>query len=436
MNLQEETIIRDAEIEDVLKSYIQPIFKAATLNPKDLRLYVIFSKVVNAFAMGGGKIGINTGLLLRANSSNQVVGVLAHETAHLADHHIIRGLDAYQKALTQNLLTTLGGIAAGVAGSPELATAILMGSQELALRGLLKFTRTQEGAADQGGVRFLEILGWSSKGMLEFFEILHKDTFISSQQVDPYVLTHPLTPERMDFVRNHITHSKYTDVPMPDLFEKNFKRIQTKIAAFTDSPAKTLSHYSPADTSLLARYARAIAYFQMSHEEEALAEINDLLREFPDDAFFWDFKAQILLDSGKIQDAMEAYEKAVSLRPDIPLFHLSLAHTLLESGNPAYLEKAYRALLRVRHEEPDNPFVYQLLAIYYGKTGKTGLAALALGEMAFETGDFEKGRQQCNRALKLLEKDSENKARAQHILDEIDRNEKKKGWIDLPYSAR
>src|SRR5579863_4949645 len=93
-HLSEGSLIRDAEIEDVLKSYLTPIFEVAGLNPKDLTLYVIYSKDVNAMAMGGGRIGVNTGLILRAHSALQVIGVFAHETAHLAGNHVIRGMEA------------------------------------------------------------------------------------------------------------------------------------------------------------------------------------------------------------------------------------------------------------------------------------------------------------------------------------------------------
>src|ERR1700722_5275760 len=114
----EGTLIRDAEIEDVLKRMIHPLFKAAKLNPKSLHLYVINSTEINAFAMGGERIAINTGLLLKATSALQVMGVLAHETAHIAGNHIIRGMDAYEKALLQSLIGTLGSVIAGLA-NPE-----------------------------------------------------------------------------------------------------------------------------------------------------------------------------------------------------------------------------------------------------------------------------------------------------------------------------
>lgn len=417
----DEALIRDAEIEAVLKSYITPLFQAAKLDPKSLHLYVINSKDVNAFAMSGRAIGITTGLILKANSALQVIGVLAHETAHIADNHIIRGVDAYEKALLQSLIGTIGGVAVGLAGRPDAGMAILLGSQDIAIKRLLKFSRTQEGAADQGAARFLDALGYSSKGMLEFMELLRKDDLLSEDFLDPYVRTHPFKVERLDFFRSHLSRSPHAEAQLPSQFEENFKRIQVKIAAFTQSPAKTFSQIKPTDTSLLARYGRAIAYSQSSQTAEALSDVELLLKDYPQDAFFWDLKGQILFESGKISEACQAYEKAVQLRPDIPLLRVNLAHALIESNDHSHLDKAYSELLRAKTEEPDNPFTHRLLAIYYGKKGNIGLAALSLAEMAFEVGNLELAEQQAKRSLNFFKNDPKNQMRAKDILEEVKR---------------
>lgn len=425
-SLSEGSLIRDAEIEDVLESYIKPIFKVAGLEPDSLTLYIVNSKEVNAFAMGGGRIGVHTALLLRANSALQVIGVFAHETAHLAGNHVARGVEDYKNALLKGLIGALGGIAIG-ALNPEAGTAIMMGSQDMAMRSFLKFRRDQEGAADQGAARYLDSLKWSSKGMVEFMNILHKDTFYIQQDLDPYLITHPFTNERLDFFRSHLSKSPHSNGALPSDFEGNFKRIQVKIAAFTEPPGKTLNRFKPTDNSLLARYGRSIAYLQNSHNEEALKEVDSLLREYPEDAFFWDLKGQILFEAGQIKEAAAAYEKSVQLRPDIPLLRINWAHALTESNDNALIEKAYNELMRAKTEEPDNPFTYRLLAVYYGKSGKTGLAALSLAEMAYHVGEYDKAEEQAERSIKLLKGDKENTLRAQEILDEVQRL-KDDGW--------
>lgn len=420
--VEEGGLIRDAEIEVVLKSYLTPLFKAAELNPDSLKLYVIHSNEVNAFAMGGGRIALNTGLILKANSALQVMGVLAHETAHLAGNHVIRGMDAYEKALLKGLLGIIGGIAVGVAGNPEAGMGLLMGAQELAKQQLLGFSRAQESAADQGAARYLDRLGYSSKGLLEFMEVLKKNDFFRDQYADPYAQTHPLKEDRLEFFQAHLNSSAHADSLLPPEFEKNFQRIRVKIAAFTEKPDLILGKFKSDDSSLLSHYGRAIALFQKGNVEDSLKEMEVLLKEAPEDAFFWELKGQILFDSGKFLASIKAYEKAIKLRPELPLFRVNLAHAMIESGKAEFLEKAHGELLRAKTEEPDNPFTYRLLAVYYGKKGDVGLAALSLAEMYMEVGDIHTAEQQIKRSLHFLKEDaSSSKARAQHILDEIKR---------------
>ena len=423
--LSEGAIIRDAEIEEILKSYEVPIFKAAGLNPKDLHLYIIHSNEVNAFAMGAGRIAITTGLLLRADSALQVIGVLAHETAHLAGNHIVRGAEAFEKALLQSIVGIIGGIAAGIAGSPEAAIGLMLGGQELAKRNFLQHSREQESAADQGAARFLDNLGYSCQGMLEFMAILRHDTRSLEDDLDPYLLTHPMTVERIKFFRGHLSRSPHAKAQLPCGFEENFKRLQVKLAAFTAKPESTYSRFPSTDRSLLARYGRAIAYFQDSHIPESLKEVESLTQEFPQDPYFWDLKGQILFESGKIQEATKAYEKAVKLNTHMPLFRVSLAHALIESNDPHNLEAAYRELLRAKTEEPDSPLTYRLLAVCYGRKGRTDLAALSLAEMALVGGDLKMAEEQARRSLHLLKNDPDNQLHAKDILEEVKRRESK-----------
>lgn len=425
----EGALIRDAEIEEVLKSYLTPIFEVAGLNPNTIHLHVIHSKEVNAFAMGGGRVAVTTAFLLKASSALQIMGVFAHETAHLAGNHVIRGAEAYERALLQGLLGTLGGVAAGLAGSPEAAIGLILGSQEFAKSSFLKFNRAQESAADQGAARYLDKLGYSSQGLLEFMQILRKDDLLGEQYVDPYALTHPLHTERIDFFRNHLGRSPHSQSLLPKEFDDGFDRMQVKLTAFTMSPEVTFSRFPATDRSLLARYGRAIAHFQNSQVDESLKELDSLIQEFPNDPHFWDLKGQILFESGKMQEAAQAYEKAVKLGPKIPLFRVSWAQVLLESGDPHKLETAHLELLRAKTEEQDNPFTYRLLAIYYGKKEKIDMAALSLAEMALVVGDLKVAEQQAKRSLHFLKNDPAHQARANDILEEVKRLKAAEGGL-------
>jgi predicted Zn-dependent protease len=376
---------------------------------------------VNAFAMQGGSVAVTTGLLLKTTSALQVIGVFAHETAHIAGHHIVRGADAYEKALLKTLIGTIGGIAAGLAGSPEAAMGIMMGAQEFAQNDLLKFSRTQESSADQGAARFLDKLGYSSRGMLEFMQMLRNQDLLAEQYMDPYALTHPLHSERIDFFRTHLEQSPHANAGLPKEVETNFERLQVKLTAFTIGPEAIFARFAPTDQSLIARYGRAIAYFQNEQIDLSLKEVDSLLKDFPQDPYFWDLKGQILFESAKIIEASHAYERAVKLAPHIPLLRTSWAHALIEGGDASKLETAYSELLRATTEEPDNPLAYRLLAVYYGKKGKIGLAALSLAEMGLCVGDWETAEKQAKRSLHLLKDEPSHQTRAKDIIEEVKR---------------
>lgn len=424
---KEGTLIRDAEIEDVIKTYLTDLFNAAKLNPKKIQLYIIHTSAVNAFAMTGNKIGINTAFLLKVRSGSELIGVLAHETAHIQDSHIIRGVDALEKSLLHTLIGTIGGLGAIFAGHPDAGLAIMLGSNEIAKSSFLKFSRTQEGSADQGAVRLLDSLGYSSKGLLTFLQELHQDNFYLEQYIDPYAITHPLTSERISFIESHIQKSPHTNTQLPSGYEERFTRIKAKLAAFLNSPGKTFATYKPTNTSPNARYSRAIAYLQSSQMNEALSEIDKLIAEYPEDPFYWELKGQILFESGKLQQASKAYEAAVKIRPDIPLLRLCYAHSLLEmeGTEKSILNKALEELLRAKTEEPNNPLIYRLLAVCYGKQEKVGLAALSLAEMAFELEDLDMAEEQGKRSVQLLKDDHKNLVRAKEILEETKRLKKR-----------
>lgn len=174
-------------------------------------------------------------------------------------------------------------------------------------------------------------------------------------------------------------------------------------------------------STLIDRYARTIAYHRSSQFDEALKEIDDLLKDHPKDYAFWDLKGQILFESGKANEAAKAYATAVSLQPTNALLRQLYAQALIESTSPNALEKAEQELLRATSDEPLSSFAWHLLAVVYGKTDRTGLAALALAEQNLLEGKFDVSESQAKRALHFLGEDAQKSQRAKDILADIKR---------------
>ncbi|MBS0185447.1 MAG: M48 family metalloprotease [Proteobacteria bacterium] len=414
-------VIRDSETEHMLKAYIDPLFKVAGLKPGEEKIIIIIDPEMNAAAMAGQMMIINTGFLLQSKTVWDVIGVLAHETGHIAGNHISRREDSFQKILNPALLTGLVGTAAGLfLGGIEGGAAAALGAAQIAERSLLQYNRGQEASADQSALRYLNELHWSPQGLLNTFEELSGQELLLTNNQDPYVRTHPLTQERLDTMKRAVENSPYKNVSPPAHFEEMFKRVHVKLFAFLSPPAQVLSKFSEKDQSLEAHYARSIAYLKLNQTNNALKEINILLHDFPEDPFFLEMKGQILFMAGRIQEAIPPYEKAVSLRPEDASLKLAFAQTLLEDQTSQFLKKARVILEEVLTKDPDEAIAWRLKAIALGRENKIGLAALALSEYALRAGDIKQATLQIEKALKNLSRKDPAFLRAQDIKNTLD----------------
>ncbi|MBK6703197.1 MAG: M48 family metalloprotease [Caulobacteraceae bacterium] len=146
-----QALIRDAEIEDTLRQYTNPLLDAAGLRREDVRIYIVNEDNVNAFVAQGQNIFINTGLIMRADRPNEVIGVLAHETGHIAGGHLSRSREAMNQSVGPMLISIGLGVLAIAAGAPDAGAALIAGSQGFAMANFVRFTQVQESAADQAG---------------------------------------------------------------------------------------------------------------------------------------------------------------------------------------------------------------------------------------------------------------------------------------------
>jgi predicted Zn-dependent protease len=411
------SLIRDAEIESTIRAYSAPLFRAAGLDPTAVRIFLVNDRTLNAFVAGGQKLFVNTGLLMRAANPEQVIGVIAHETGHIAGGHLSRTHDAIEKSTTQTIISFLLGTAAAVAsGRPDVGGAIIAGGQSVGLRSFLQYSRTQESAADHAAMRFLDATGQSSRGILEFLNTLIGQEQLSRARQDPYLRTHPLTYERIDAIRAHLARSPHANKPSPPNFETMHQRMRAKLFAFLESVAITLRRYPESDNSLFARYARAIAYLRKPNLEKALPLIDGLLAEHPDDAYFHELKGQMLFEHGHAADALVAYEKAVQLAPRSPLIRSQYAQVQLELNDPALLDPAIMNLRAALQYDTRMPFTWRQLAIAYGRKGDMGQSSLALAEEALLKGKAGDARYHAGRAEKLMPRGSIGWLKAQDIL--------------------
>jgi predicted Zn-dependent protease len=410
---RELNIIRDAEIENTIRTYATPLFQAAGLSPRAISVYLIADDSLNAFVTQGNRMFLHTGFLMASENPLQTIGVIAHETGHIAAGHYIGRRDEIETAGLTAAATSLIGILAGIAtGDGRVAAAVSQGGLDVALRNLLAFTRGQEQAADQAAVRYLNGTGLSPEGLLEFFEILEDQEVLLTSSQDPYLRTHPLTSDRISFLRQAVATSPHTGEPVPDSLMERHQRMRAKLVGFLGTPKQVYDMFPQNDTSLPARYAHAIIAFKQGFLDDALPILDGLIAERPEDPFFRELRGQMLLENQRVAEALPEYEQAVALRPNDPQLLMRLAQVQIELGDPAALRGAVENLTAVLAREPDNASAWRFSAIANGRLGNEGMAALSLAEYNYARRDWRDAAGQAEKAKTLLEEGSPGWLRA------------------------
>ncbi len=409
------SLIRDAEIETTIRSYATPLFGAAGLNASAIRVHIVNDSKLNAFVAGGLNLFINTGLLTAAEGPGEIIGVIAHETGHILGGHLVRTREALKNASAQTILASILAGAAILAGQGEAGQAIITGGSAAAQDSLLRYSRAQEQTADQAAVRLLDATGQSSRGLLEMFHRLEDQELIALARQDPYLRSHPLTRERISFVRNHLEKSRFSDAPPDPATLDAHRRMVAKIKAFLEPPARTLRAYPPSDTSLYGRYARAIAYYRTPDLARALAELDALIAERPDDPWFHELRGQILFENGRAAEAVAPYVRAAALRPDAPLIRFGLARALMETGDPAVNDQAIEHLRVATAMEGNHPPYWHFLGLAYARAGETAMASLAQAEAAYLRRDMPQAKYHAERAAAGVKTGSPAWLRAEDI---------------------
>lgn len=413
-------LIRDAEIENTIRIYATPLLNAAGLDAETVRIYIVRGRTLNAFVTGGQRLFITTGLLRRSPDPSEVIGVMAHEMGHIAGGHLVRLQASLEDAGTTAMIAQLLGVAVGVlAGNPGAGMAVGAGGLQIAERSLLKFSRTQERSADLAAVRLLERTGQSARGLRDFLAVLSQQELLHSSRQDRYLLTHPLTRDRMAFIENHLARSRYSNRPATARFVALHRRMAAKLAGFLDPPAVTLRTYKADDGSVSARYARAVAYYRIPDLDKAVPAIDGLIAERPRDPYFRELKGQMLFENGRLAEALPEYEAAVRLLPDAPLLRVGLAHLQIELARPALIDRALSHLKHALRSDPGNARAWRLAATAYGRQGRLGLSALSSAEYSIRTGRTADAGGQAARAARLLKHGTPNWLRAQDIIAQV-----------------
>jgi len=419
---QRLNLIRDAEIENDIRTMVVPIWKAAGLDPNAVEIMIVQDNTLNAFVAGGQRIFINTGLIMRTETPNQLIGVLAHESGHIAGGHLARMQEELRSLTTLQILEMIlaGGAMAGAAtsggsaGRGGPATGAGTTNAPGSLLSFLKYTQTQEHSADQAGITFLQRTGQSPKGTVEFLRLLQKEERLQLNRRDPYLSTHPLTPERIASFEEAVARSPYANTPDSPEFLAMHHRIVAKLMGFI-TPDVALQRFAEADRSVPARYARSIAWYRKAALGSALLGIDGLLKEYPNDPYFHEVRGQMLYENGRANEAIASYRRAVQLLPGAAVIKIDFARALLETDKPDNDREAVRNLELAMQQESGTFDLWRLMAAGYAKLNNPGMTSLARAEMAVLRGQRAEAQAHADAASRQLQSGTPAWQRAQDI---------------------
>jgi predicted Zn-dependent protease len=408
-------LIRDAEIERTLGRMSEPVFRAAGMRPGSVAIYVVNSRELNAFVAGGRNLFLHTGLLIELETPEELLGVIAHEAGHLAGGHQARRAINIREAQGPALLALLLGVAAAAAGGGEAGAAASAGAQEALRRAMLAYNRGEEASADQAAVRYLERVGVDPSGLVKVLERFRGQEVFTVGNTDPYVLTHPLSTRRMQLLEEAVAS---VEGPFPENPERAYwhERMRAKLSGFLEPPRRVLNRLEGAEADEPTLYARAVALHRLPAPGDALAAVDRLIALRPEDPFYLELKGQILHESGRAQQAVPYYRRAVSRAPEEPLVKAGLGRALLALETPEADREALEVLKDARARDRGDPAALRALATAYSRAGETGMATLATAERFALTGRTEDAVLHARRASKLLSEGSPGWLRAQDIL--------------------
>jgi predicted Zn-dependent protease len=397
-------IIRDAEIEQLLRDYIQPILRVAGLAKQNVHVVIINDRAFNAFVVDGHRIFVNAGALLESKTPNQLIGVLAHETGHIAGGHLSKLRTQLANAQTISILAMLLGLGAtfaasragaSIGGNP--AAVAMTAPQSMMQHSLLAYQRQHEDQADRAGVKFLTASGQSSKGMYDTFKRMADEQLFAARGVDPYLQSHPLARERLAALAV-IAKNQYWDKKDPPELQLRHDLMRAKLYGFLEGPGTIARRYLLSDQSLPARYARAISTYRHGNLRTALAQIDGLIQAQPNNPYFHELKGQALLEFGRPAEALPSLRRAVATAPNPLLIKVMLAQALIATKDSKLLDEAIAYLRQAIATDPDIAASYAQLAMAYGRKGDYAQADLASAQAAFARGDIRTARQLAARA--------------------------------------
>lgn len=312
IRLREPSYVDDPEINDYLSRLGSRLVEASGNPTGDFNFFAIRDNTVNAFAMFGGFVGINTGTILVAQSESELAGVIAHEISHVTQNHLARQIAKEKQNTIPSMIAMAVGILAARANS-SVAAASVASVQAGVVQAQLAYTRDFEREADREGFKALEKAGFDVRGMGDFFERLQKAGRLYENNAPVYLRSHPLTVERISDMQNRAQNSPYKQVTSG----LDFYLVRAKLRALMGAPRDAVSEF---ETQLnekkyvsqaAVRYGLILSLMRAKDTPAAQREMEDLRALKVASPMIAGLAAEIRTSAGDLTAAQAIYRDAL-----------------------------------------------------------------------------------------------------------------------------
>ena len=425
---EKNIIIRDAEIEYFLYKIILTVSDGYSRNKQPYQPILISNNAYNAFVTGTNKIFINTGLINKSKSINEIQGVLAHEIGHLVLNHSNSRSINRSNLSNYSKFATIAGLALSAGGklNSDAALGLIVGTQDIALKSAFQFSRIQEQQADKYALDIFRKKKISLNGLENLLLRLSRDEFSEGNSVVSYYRSHPYSKQRLEQLKKY--KSKFSLLYKNDEAininnnEITLDYIKNKIKSYESDPFEILNKKK--ENNFFKNYSQVIAYQKTGEYELAIKNLRKLQNTLVNYPFYDELAGDIYFSMGKYEKSIKEYKKALEKLEDKyiyanDLIKFSLVKSFLQSNKNEHLRESIIVLEQMLQNNPKWKILWRLLAKSSGKIGKKGITYIALAEEALLKKNFIKAKKYVDIGLEQNNIEEAYKMRGLDILSRI-----------------
>ena len=410
-------LLEDPEVSEYINGIGQRLASQSAMGGQNFHYFVVKDTSINAFAVTGGYVFINAGLILATSTESELAGVMAHETAHITQHHIARMLADQSKQSLTTAAMMIGAILLGAVGGGQAAEGALAATQGMAVQHQINFTRDNEWEADRVGIGYLAGAGFDPYGMGSMFETMSRHQGLAATYIPAMLIDHPMDSDRV--AEQRARAAQFPPVHFHD--SQSYELIRERVRVLTatgdtDLAAQYAAKVAHGGDNLGNRYGEALALMNSDRADEAVKILTPLVQQHEGLTLLHAALGQAQQKAGHTKEALATFQRADELFPRNVPVTVRYAEALMAAGRAG---DAHNMLLDLFNNVPPTPDQIRLTALAASAAGDAGDAYFYMGEYEIANGDLMLAVQQLQLALASPHLTQIQHQRYQARLDEL-----------------